>query len=74
MLDAILHLRAFAISLAGNVSYADDLVQATLLRGPENRDGFHPSTSMHTWFFTILRNRNCSPCVALLTLKERRNG
>ena len=45
MLDAILHLRAFAISLAGNISYADDLVQATLLRSPENRDGFHPSTA-----------------------------
>jgi DNA-directed RNA polymerase specialized sigma24 family protein len=35
MLDAIPHLRAFAISLTGNVTYADDLVQAALLRGLE---------------------------------------
>jgi hypothetical protein len=37
-------LRAFAISLSGNVDRADDLVQETLLR------------ALATWLFTIERN------------------
>jgi len=57
MLDAIPHLRAFAISLSGNITYADDLVQGALLRGLENLDKFQPGTSMQAWLFTILRNR-----------------
>ena len=57
MLKAIPHLRAFAISLTGNVTYADDLVQAALLRGLENLDKFQPGTSMQAWLFTILRNQ-----------------
>jgi RNA polymerase sigma-70 factor, ECF subfamily len=56
MLDAIPHLRAFAISLTGNVTYADDLVQTALLRGLEHLDKFQPGTSMQAWLFTILRN------------------
>jgi RNA polymerase sigma-70 factor (ECF subfamily) len=32
-LTAIPHLRAFAISLTGNVEQADDLVQTALVRG-----------------------------------------
>jgi RNA polymerase sigma-70 factor (ECF subfamily) len=56
MLDAIPHLRAFAISLTGNITYADDLVQGALLRGLENLDKFQPGTSMQAWLFTILRN------------------
>src|SRR5919112_676969 len=57
MLKAIPHLRAFAISLTGNITYADDLVQGALLRGLENLDKFQPGTSMQAWLFTILRNR-----------------
>ena len=57
MLAAIPHLRAFAISLTGSVTYADDLVQAALLRGLENLDRFQPGTSMQAWLFTILRNQ-----------------
>jgi RNA polymerase sigma-70 factor (ECF subfamily) len=57
MLDAIPHLRAFAISLSGNVTYADDLVQTALLRGLEYLDKFQPGTSMQAWLFTILRNQ-----------------
>ncbi|WP_246215847.1 sigma-70 family RNA polymerase sigma factor [Microvirga makkahensis] len=57
MLDAIPHLRAFAISLSGDVTYADDLVQTALLRGLENIDKFQPGTSMQAWLFTILRNQ-----------------
>jgi RNA polymerase sigma-70 factor (ECF subfamily) len=56
MLTAIPHLRAFAISLTGNVDQADDLVQTALMRGLENLDKFQPGTSMQAWLFTILRN------------------
>ena len=56
MLEAIPHLRAFAVSLTGNITYADDLVQTALLRGLEHIDKFQPGTSMQAWLFTILRN------------------
>ncbi len=56
MLAATPSLRAFAISLSGNVDRADDLVQETLLRAIANIDSFHPGTNMSAWLFTILRN------------------
>ena len=56
MLAAVPSLRAFAISLSGNVDRADDLVQETLLRAIANIDSFHPGTNMSAWLFTILRN------------------
>ncbi len=56
MLDAMPSLRAFAISLCGNVDRADDLVQEALLRALANIDKFEPGTNMSAWLFTILRN------------------
>ena len=56
MLAAVPSLRAFAISLSGNVDRADDLVQETLLRAMANIDSFQPGTNMSAWLFTILRN------------------
>jgi RNA polymerase sigma-70 factor (ECF subfamily) len=56
MLAAVPSLRAFAISLCGNVDRADDLVQETLLRAWANLDTFEPGTNMSAWLFTILRN------------------
>ena len=56
MLAAVPSLRAFAISLSGNVDRADDLVQETLLRAIANIDSFQPGTNMSAWMFTILRN------------------
>lgn len=56
MLATIPHLRAFAISLSGNVDRADDLVQGALLKGLSNLEKFQPGTSMQAWLFTILRN------------------
>jgi RNA polymerase sigma-70 factor (ECF subfamily) len=56
MLSAVPSLRAFAISLSGNVDRADDLVQETLLRAMANIDSFQPGTNMSAWLFTILRN------------------
>jgi RNA polymerase sigma-70 factor, ECF subfamily len=49
-------LRAFAISLCGNIDRGDDLVQETLLRAFTYIDSFQPGTNMAAWLFTILRN------------------
>jgi len=56
------NLRAFAISLSGSASVADDLVQEALLRAWSNFDKFQPGTSMRAWLFTILRNIYFSNC------------
>ena len=56
VLAAIPKLRAFAISLSGNVDRADDLVQETMLRALANIHSFQPGTNMSAWLFTILRN------------------
>jgi RNA polymerase sigma-70 factor (ECF subfamily) len=56
MLAAVPSLRAFAISLSGNVDRADDLVQETLLRAMANIESFQPGTNLPAWLFTILRN------------------
>jgi RNA polymerase sigma-70 factor, ECF subfamily len=57
LLKAIPHLRAFAISLTGNVDQADDLVQEAIVRGLTHLDSFTPGTSLQAWLFTILRNQ-----------------
>lgn len=49
-------LRAFAISLCGSTSAADDLVQDTIVKAWTNIDKFQPGTNMRAWLFTILRN------------------
>src|SRR5436853_145727 len=49
MLAAVPSLRAFAISLSGNIDRADDLVQETLLRAIANIDSFQPGTNMSAW-------------------------
>ncbi len=56
MLAVVPSLRAFAMSLCGNVDRADDLVQETLTRAIANIDSFEPGTNMSAWLFTILRN------------------
>ncbi len=56
MLECVPSLRAFAISLSGNVDRAEDLVQETLTRAIANIDTFDPITNMGAWLFTILRN------------------
>jgi RNA polymerase sigma-70 factor, ECF subfamily len=56
ILGAVPSLRAFAISLSGNVDRADDLVQETMLRALANIHSFQPGTNMSAWLFTILRN------------------
>ena len=56
ILASVPSLRAFAISLSGNVDRADDLVQETLLRAFANIRSFRPGTNLPAWLFTILRN------------------
>jgi RNA polymerase sigma-70 factor (ECF subfamily) len=57
MLAAIPALRAFSISLCGNVDRADDLVQEALLRALANINSFEQGTNMKAWLVTILRNQ-----------------
>ena len=56
LVASIPNLRAFAISLTGDPTMANDLVQETLLKAWANRDKFDPSTNIKAWLFTILRN------------------
>jgi RNA polymerase sigma-70 factor, ECF subfamily len=53
VLATVPSLRAFAISLCGNIDRADDLVQETLLRALAHIDSFQPGTNMPAW---LLRN------------------
>src|SRR5260370_38520486 len=56
VLATVPSLRAFAISLCGNIDRADDLLQETLLRALAHIDSFQPGTNMPAWLFAILRN------------------
>jgi RNA polymerase sigma-70 factor (ECF subfamily) len=51
VLATVPSLRAFAISLSGNIDRADDLVQETLLRALAHIDSFEPGTNMPAWLF-----------------------
>jgi RNA polymerase sigma-70 factor (ECF subfamily) len=57
VLAAVPSLRAFAISLSGNVDRADDLVQETLLRALVNIDSFSPGTNLRNLFRSEYRKR-----------------
>jgi RNA polymerase sigma-70 factor, ECF subfamily len=50
------NLRAFAVSLCGNIDHADDLVQEALVKAWTNRETFVEGTNLRAWLFTILRN------------------
>ena len=56
LLSAIPSLRAFAMSLSGNMDRADDLVQETLMKAWSNLGSFTEGSNMPAWLFTILRN------------------
>ena len=54
VLGAVPSLRAFAISLCGNVDRADDLVQETMLRAWRHREALDESRgSIRPWLFTV---------------------
>lgn len=56
LLNTIPSLRAFARSLCGNTTLADDLVQETLVKAWANFSSFQEGTNLKAWLFTILRN------------------
>ncbi|MCI0468020.1 MAG: sigma-70 family RNA polymerase sigma factor, partial [Beijerinckiaceae bacterium] len=56
LLAVIPNLRAFSVSLCGNLDHADDLVQETLMKAWSNIGTFVEGTNLRAWLFTILRN------------------
>ncbi|MCZ8376585.1 MAG: sigma-70 family RNA polymerase sigma factor [Beijerinckiaceae bacterium] len=56
LLAEIPHLRAFAASLCGSLTLADDLAQETLLKAWAHAGSFLAGTNLRAWLFTILRN------------------
>ncbi len=54
--ELIPHLRAFARSLCGDATLADDLAQDAMLKAWHARESFQAGTNMKAWAFTILRN------------------
>jgi RNA polymerase sigma-70 factor (ECF subfamily) len=57
LLQSIPSMRAFAVSLTGNLDQADDLVQEAIVRGLTYIQQFQPGTNIEAWLFTILRNQ-----------------
>jgi RNA polymerase sigma-70 factor (ECF subfamily) len=51
------HLRAFARSLTGDPTAADDLAQDALIKAWDARASFQMGTNMKAWTFMILRNQ-----------------
>ena len=54
---AIPHMRAFARSLTGDASSADDLTQDALVKAWAARQRFAAGTNFRAWIFTIVRNQ-----------------
>ena len=51
------HLRAFARTLAGDPTAADDLAQDAMMKAWDARASFQMGTNMKAWTFMILRNQ-----------------
>ena len=49
-------LRAFARSMCGNASMADDLAQEAMPKAWKSRESYKEGTNLRAWVFTILRN------------------
>ncbi len=56
IIKALPALRTFALSLCGDATRADDLVQEAFARAWANQHRFRPGTNFIAWLFTILRN------------------
>jgi RNA polymerase sigma-70 factor (ECF subfamily) len=51
------HLRAFARTLCGDATAADDLAQDAVMKAWDARASFQAGTNMKAWTFMILRNQ-----------------
>jgi RNA polymerase sigma-70 factor (ECF subfamily) len=51
------HLRAFARTLTGDATSADDLAQDAMMKAWDARDSYQMGTNMKAWTFMILRNQ-----------------
>jgi RNA polymerase sigma-70 factor, ECF subfamily len=51
------HLRAFARTLTGDPTAADDLAQDAMMKAWDARGSFQMGTNMKAWTFMILRNQ-----------------
>lgn len=57
LVKLIPQLRAFARSLCGNPTAADDLAQDAMIKAWSARNSFEMGTNMKAWAFMILRNQ-----------------
>src|SRR6195256_217875 len=57
LVGLIPHLRAFARSLTGDATAADDLAQDAMLKAWDARASYQMGTNMKAWTFMILRNQ-----------------
>ena len=57
LVTLIPHLRAFARTLTGNPTSADDLAQDAMLKAWDARGSYQMGTHMKAWTFMILRNQ-----------------
>lgn len=57
LVQLIPHLRAFARTLCGDATAADDLAQDAMLKAWDARASFQMGTNMKAWTFMILRNQ-----------------
>jgi RNA polymerase sigma-70 factor (ECF subfamily) len=57
LVTLIPHLRAFARSLTGDATAADDLAQEAMMKAWDARASFQMGTNMKAWTFMILRNQ-----------------
>src|ERR1700686_1690378 len=51
-------LRRYAFALTRNMSWADDLVQDTLVRAIAKQTSWQCGTNLRAWLFTIMHNQN----------------
>ena len=57
LVTLIPHLRAFARTLTGDPTAADDLAQDAMMKAWDARASFEMGTNMKAWTFMILRNQ-----------------